>query len=97
MRLLLDNNLSVRLVDVLATAGWDVVHVRSLGLQAAPDRVVLDTARQDGRTLISTDTDFGALLAATHATEPSVVLVRRLAGRRAEALAGILLANLPPV
>jgi predicted nuclease of predicted toxin-antitoxin system len=27
VRLLLDNNLSPRLVDVLAKDGWDVVHV----------------------------------------------------------------------
>jgi predicted nuclease of predicted toxin-antitoxin system len=48
-------------------------------------------------SLISADTDFGALLAATHATEPSVVLVRRVVGRRAEVLAGLLVANLPPI
>jgi predicted nuclease of predicted toxin-antitoxin system len=97
MRLLLDNNLSARIGYLLEAEGWDVVHVRSLGLHAAPDRVVLDAARRDGRILISADTDFGALLAATHATEPSVVLVRRVVGRRAEVLAGLLVANLPPI
>jgi hypothetical protein len=33
-------------------------------------------------------------LAASHATSPSVVLIRRLVGRRAGELAGVLLANL---
>jgi predicted nuclease of predicted toxin-antitoxin system len=46
-------------------------------------------------SLVSADTDFGAILARTHAAGPSVVLVRRVAGRRVEALAGLLLANLP--
>lgn len=97
MRLLLDNNLSPRLVDVLSAAGWDVVHVASLGLRSAPDRAVLDAARHDGRYLVSADTDFGALLASSHAAGPSVVLVRRVIGRRVNDLANILTANLPPI
>jgi predicted nuclease of predicted toxin-antitoxin system len=97
MRLLLDNNLSPRLVEVLGKEGWDVVHVRELGLHAATDRVVLDTARADDRVLVSADTDFGALLAASHEPGPSIVLVRRVVGRRVEVLAGLLLANLPAV
>ncbi|WP_411742046.1 DUF5615 family PIN-like protein [Raineyella sp. W15-4] len=42
MRLLLDNNLSVRLVELLTAAGHDVEHVRDLGLAVATDAVVLD-------------------------------------------------------
>ena len=45
MRVLLDNNLSERLIPILAEQAWDVVHVRSLGLGAADDEVVLETAR----------------------------------------------------
>jgi hypothetical protein len=41
MRLLLNNNLSPRLVGVLVGMGWDAVHVRKPGLQAAHDEVVL--------------------------------------------------------
>lgn len=37
MKLLLDNNLSPRLADTLSAHGWDVVHVRSLGLAAATE------------------------------------------------------------
>jgi predicted nuclease of predicted toxin-antitoxin system len=69
----------------------------SLGLRAATDRVVLQVARDDDRVLVSADTDFGTLLAASHETGPSVVLVRRVVGRRVEQLAGLLLANLPQV
>ena len=97
MRLLLDNNLSPRLVDVLSKEGWDIVHVGSRGLRAASDRVVLQRTRDDGRVLVSADTDFGTLLAASHESGPSVVLVRRVIGRRVEQLAGLLVANLPQV
>lgn len=53
MRLLLDNNLSPRLVELLTAAGWDVEHVRTL--------------------------------------------VRRIVGRRVDALAALSVANLPEV
>jgi predicted nuclease of predicted toxin-antitoxin system len=95
VRALLDNNLSPRLVAWLAGAGWDVVHVASLGLQSADDETVLQVARETERVLISADTDFGQLLARTRATSPSIVLVRRVAGRRVPMLAGLLLTNLP--
>jgi len=96
MRLLLDNNLSRHLPGILARSGWDAVHLRALGLRAAADEIVLRTALEDDRILVSADTDFGALLAASHAPGPSVVLVRRVVGRRVDALAAFLVANLAP-
>jgi predicted nuclease of predicted toxin-antitoxin system len=95
MRLLLDNNLSPRLCEMLVREGWDVVHVSAIGLRAALDPEVLRAARDDDRILVSADTDFGGLLAATHEPGPSVVLVRRVANRRVEEMADILVANLP--
>lgn len=49
------------------------------------------------RVVVSADTDFGQVLATSRATSPSVVLIRRQTGRRVEALADLLLANLPAV
>ncbi|GAB2451918.1 hypothetical protein GCM10027062_35910 [Nocardioides hungaricus] len=95
MRLLLDNNLSPRLVGLLP--GHDVEHVRMLELQSARDEVVLARAARDGRVLVSADTDFGRILATTRAVGPSVLLLRRQTGRTTEELATLLLANLPPV
>lgn len=95
MRLLLDNNLSPRLAVLLR--GHDVEHVRPLGLQAASDEVVLSVAREMQRVLVSADTDFGQLLAISKAIGPSVVLLRRQTERRVEAVAELLLANLPTV
>ena len=71
MRFLLDNNLSPKLAELLRAAGHDVVHVRDIGMASATDSVVIDEARAQGRVLISADTDFGTLLARTHATTPS--------------------------
>lgn len=97
MRLLLDNNLSVRLVPLLSDHGHDVEHVRTLGLAAADDAEVLIAAADAQRVLISADTDFGTLLAFTRAEEPSVVLLRRSTGRSTAELAEVLAGNLPLV
>jgi predicted nuclease of predicted toxin-antitoxin system len=95
VRFLIDNNLSPVLAGILRAAGHDVVHLREIGLQAATDDVVLARARTEERVLVSADTDFGTLLARSGAKSPSVLLMRRLVGRRAAEQAATILANLP--
>jgi predicted nuclease of predicted toxin-antitoxin system len=97
VKFLIDNNLSPLLAESLKAVGHDAVHVRDLGLQAATDSVVLDHARSESRVLVSADTDFGGLLARTGAKSPSVLLIRRLTGRRATDQSGIIQANLQQV
>jgi predicted nuclease of predicted toxin-antitoxin system len=97
MRFLIDNNLSPLLAESLKAAGHDAVHVWDLAMQAAPDLVVLERAQADGRILVSADTDFGGLLARSRATGPSVLLIRRLAGRRAAEQSAIIVANLDQI
>lgn len=83
MRFLVDNNLSPRLGDLLRAGGHDVVHVRDIDVRSATDADVIEAARADGRILISADTDFGALLARTHATKQAAIIMRNLeAGHR---------------
>lgn len=97
MRLLIDNNLSPLLAERFKAAGHDSVHVRDIGLQAATDSVVLERAQAENRVLISADTDFSTLLARSRAASPSVLLIRRLTGRRAVDQFEIIQANLPSV
>lgn len=78
MRLLVDENLSRRLVTALALAGHDAVHVADLDLRSAPDTDILETATAQDRIIISSDTDFTTLLAEMRASAPSMILVRRL-------------------
>ncbi|GAA3394113.1 hypothetical protein GCM10020369_62250 [Cryptosporangium minutisporangium] len=63
-------------------------------MQAASDLELLERADAEIRVLISAYTDFGALLAMRRSRRPSVVLIRRLVGRRAADQAAIILANL---
>ena len=97
MRFLVDNNISPKVAQILAGAGYDARHVRDYGLQAATDSEVLERAAAEARVLVSADTDFGTLLARSGANVPSFLLVRRLVGRRAADQAAIILANLPAV
>lgn len=76
MRLLLDNGLSPRLADALRSHGLDVAHVRDLGLHAATDLVVLQTALAQLRILVTLDGDFAALLAHGGLGQPSLVHLR---------------------
>jgi predicted nuclease of predicted toxin-antitoxin system len=97
VKFLIDNNLSPLLAELLKAAGHDAVHLRKLGMQAATDEAVLAHARSESRVLISADTDFGGLLAWSGGPSPSVLLIRRLAGRRAVEQSTIIQANLDQV
>jgi len=61
VRLLLDENLSERLIFALAPRFADTRHVRLLGLGGAPDTQVWAQARTDGAVLVTKDEDFIAL------------------------------------
>ena len=45
-------------------------------MQQAGDAEILERAREEGRVMVSADTDFGAILAAQEAAHPSFVLFR---------------------
>ena len=93
MKFLVDEAMSWRVAQALATAGHDVVHVRDLGLEAADDSTILDRASNEERVVVTQDTDFGTLLAASVQKQPSVILLRIRDGRP-EAQSRLLLTNL---
>ena len=76
MRLLLDANLSPRLLGPLRAAGHDVAHVAELGLLTASDRTILDRAKAEGFVVVTVDSDSPMMLAMSGASMPSVVLLR---------------------
>lgn len=94
MKLLLDKNLSYRLGPILEEHGHNVVHVDDQQLGAADDDVILQWARDERRVVVSSDTDFGGLLAAQRAAAPSVLLTRAIATLRAPELAMLVVAAL---
>ncbi len=76
MKLLIDENLSPRVARLLREAGHDAAHVIELGLGNTDDPLILTAAADDARTIVTADTDFGALLAARGTSSPSVVMLR---------------------
>lgn len=58
MNLLLDHNLSPRLVSKLSDDFPGTIHVRDIELQSAPDEVVWDFAIEHNCAIVSKDSDF---------------------------------------
>jgi predicted nuclease of predicted toxin-antitoxin system len=76
VNLLLVMNLSPVLARLLSSRGHDVVHWSEVGDYRATDVTILAWASEQGRVLVTHDLDFGAVLADTEASGPSVIQIR---------------------
>ena len=88
MKFLIDENLAPRLASELDGAGHDAVHVSDLGLRSSTDQAILKVAFNQGRILISRDTDFGLLIERDIDGSPSLILIRRMSDYRVKAIVG---------
>jgi len=57
-------------------AGLSAVHWSDVGRTDAPDSEIMAYAAEHDYVVVTHDLDFGAILATTHGTKPSVVQVR---------------------
>ena len=76
MKLLLDMNLSPKWVDLLHKEGWETSHWSQIGGANASDAEIVAYAASSDFVIITHDLDFGAILAVTHGSKPSVIQVR---------------------
>ena len=97
MKLLIDNALSPRVAGGLLAGGYQAVHVGQLSMANASDEAIFQWCLVNDYVIVSSDTDFGTLLAQRQAERPSVLLLRRISQRRPEAQIELLLANLPAI
>jgi predicted nuclease of predicted toxin-antitoxin system len=58
VKLLLDENISDRIVPVISDLFPDSTHVKTIGLMRADDSVIAEWAMQGHFTIVSKDTDF---------------------------------------
>ena len=89
MKLLLDENLSRRLVPALQAAFPGTQHVADLGLQGEADTLIWATARQETYALVSKDDDFRQL-SLLRGAPPKVLVLAIGNGGNADVLALLL-------
>jgi predicted nuclease of predicted toxin-antitoxin system len=58
VKLLLDENLSPRLIELLAADFPETTHIERLGMRGATDAAIWAYARANGYTIVSKDNDF---------------------------------------
>lgn len=76
MRFLADMPISRSTVYHLRSQNHDVIHLLDLGLEQAKDHEIAELAAAQERVLLTMDLDFGAIIAASKAGSPSVVIFR---------------------
>lgn len=76
MKLLVDMNLSPRWSAFLEAEGFPAEHWSAIGPAMAPDDEIMAYAAAGGLVILTHDLDFGAMLAATRGSAPSVVQIR---------------------
>ncbi len=76
MKLLVDMNLSPKWAGFLVSAGFDAIHWSTVGVATASDSEIMRHARNLGYVVLTSDLDFGTILAVTHGEKPSVVQLR---------------------
>lgn len=96
MKLLVDQNLSVSLVDQLASAGHEANHTTTTGMASASDPAIFEWCRENKAALVTADKKLTKFLAAEQAADPSVVIVRGYL-LDVESLASDLVASLPVI
>ena len=65
MKILVDMNLSPLWVEPLSRGGFAAVHWSKVGDPRAPDRTLMQWAREHGYVVFTHDLDFGTLLTLT--------------------------------
>lgn len=96
MKFLIDNALSPVIAKGLRDAGFEAAHVRDIGLHSASDSVIFEHALNNDQIIISSDTDFGTLLALRQYSKPSVILFRQT-DKRPQSQLSLLLLHLPEI
>jgi predicted nuclease of predicted toxin-antitoxin system len=76
VKLLLDMNLPPIWSQALLRVGHEAIHWSTVGPVGAPDAAILRWGREHGQVLVTHDLDYGALLAASRDSGPSVIILR---------------------
>jgi predicted nuclease of predicted toxin-antitoxin system len=95
VKLLLDENLSFRLIPFLLPHFPESVHVRDIGMSHSNDAAIWDYARSNGYVIVSKDSDFHQL-AFLKGAPPNVVWIQR-GNCPTDLIADLLINNRPAI
>lgn len=76
MKFLADMGISLLTVRDLRTHNYDIIHLAEQKLERLPDSEIITKAKQENRTILTFDLDFGDLLAASQEPLPSTIIFR---------------------
>ncbi|MCY4409902.1 MAG: DUF5615 family PIN-like protein [Caldilineaceae bacterium] len=76
VKLVVDMNPSPDWISLLENHGWSAVHLSRIGDPRASDATIIEWTVTHESVVFTHDFDFGALLALSRATGPSVIQVR---------------------
>ena len=76
MKILIDMNLSPSWANFLQKGGYKAAHWSSVGNANAPDEQIFEFAVEYDWIILTSDLDFGTILAFTNEAKPSVFQVR---------------------
>lgn len=76
MKIVIDMNISPDLVSILKDSGFEAIHWLTVGISNAPDREIIAWAKDNNHVIVTHDLDFGAILAVSQASAPSVIQIR---------------------
>ncbi len=76
MKLPVDMNLSPHWIEFLAEAGFEATHWSTIGTGTESDTELMEWAASYDYVVLTSDLDFGAILAATHRSRQSVTQIR---------------------
>jgi len=76
MEFKVDENLPVEVADLLRQVGYDAVTVFEQHLEGSPDSDIASICQQEGRALITLDTDFADISAYPPAQFPGLIVLR---------------------
>ena len=76
MKLLLDMNLTPKLVSALKGRHIDTIHWYTIGAPDAADYEIMSYASENDCVVVSHDLDFSTILSSTHGKKPSVIQLR---------------------
>jgi len=76
MKILIDMNLSPKWSNFLIKNGIEAIHWSSVGSHDSTDEDIFSYAKKQNLTILTSDLDFGFILAITHGKKPSVIQIK---------------------